>query len=366
MDAQPVQNLTLSAIVRAIRRNLLLVVGFTGLMVAGVVAWTLLSGTLYECKGSLWIQRSRSLIVTSPLEAPEASQQLLIAFMGSQSLRLLVAKELKLADNPDFWGPKAESKTEEDLLARLEKMIEVYEVRTKPVIELTVKAPTADLSFRLASALFEQSVKRADLMQTSEANYLDERLKMRTKSLEEAVLRLSEFQTKNGIVTDITKQGQVSFESAAVLKQELVKTQSEQAGVTKMLDAPGDVPAQLQMIARKDGLDGSVDYLRQESYRADEYLARLPELGAQYTLLNSKVQVEVELLKQTTATAEAAKLKAEQENPKIVTIDAPRQPIEPVNELPARIILSVLFGGLAGLVLAAIRETVANLPKGQD
>ncbi len=348
----------------AIRRNALLVLG-SAILFAGLAAALVLSGgTEYECTATLWVHRNRSLLSTSTLQAPEPSQQMLVAFMMSRSLRLEVAKKLNLMDNKTFWGKSAdEPHTETDMLERLDDMIEVYEVRSKPTIELTVKAGEAELAYKLCSELIERSLETTDAMKKSESDFLSHRLKMRKTRFNKAVQDLVEFQRENGLVADISSQGQAFFEASLKLREGLIKTESELAGVDRMLEAPANVPEQLQLIARKDGLDGAVSFLRSQSDEASDRLSEFPELTGKYTMLQAEVLIEQELLKATTLSAEEAQLQAEQENPKLIIVDAPRVPEEPINELPAKVIVGWLFGWVVGLGLASIREVIRGMRK---
>lgn len=360
----PTDRLTVATIIEVTKRNFWLVTLTNTAIITAVIVLTLLAGSTYECKATLWIQRSRALLLTNPLDAPEPSQQLTVQILSSRSLRLQIAKELDLMKNEVIWGDAVnEEHTDSDLLDKLDSMIEVYEVRTSPVVQLSVKSSSPELCFKIADKLVQGLHRRMEALQQSESKFLEGQVAARRKRFNTAVQKLTAFQQEHGIVTDPSLQGRVYFESAMELRAGLVKAESELAGVDRMLDAPSDVAGQLELLARKDGLDGAVGFLKDQNDQVDNLMERMPQVGGEYTLLQSEVLVEQELLKQTTITAETARLQAEKENPKLVIVDPPRLPDKPESDIVVRVLLASAFGFVIGLIFAAIRETVRALPK---
>ena len=112
------------------------------------------------------------------------------------------------------------------------------------------------------------------------------------------------------------------------------------------------------MLARQDGLQGSVDFLKSHYKEANQVLHDLPELARKYTMLQAEMMTQQELLKQTALKTELAKFEAAAQYPKIVLVEEPRLPSEPISELPARLLLAIVLGFSFGCGLAALREAL--------
>lgn len=349
----------------AFLRNILLVVFTSVLFAAPVLYLGLTAPELYECKASVWVHRTRALVQTSTLEAPEPSQQMLIAFMNSRDIRLKVANELKLKTEKALWGEETEpaEHTDGEILDVLEGMITVEEVRSKPIVEVTVQAHTADLAYKLTDKLMRAAIAKAKSLENEEYQQLEVDYKERKAEFLKAVQDLVDFQTKHAVVTDLQKQGETFFQSALNLRENLIKTESELAGVSLMLEGPADVKAQLELLARKDGLDGAATYLREQDAQLDDAMKEYPFLGGEYTKYQAEVIEKQEILKHAALSREEAKLAATRENPKIIIVDKPMKPEKPISEIFAKVILAAVFGWVVGLALACIHETLRSMSR---
>jgi uncharacterized protein involved in exopolysaccharide biosynthesis len=354
------KNVTIASIFLAVRRNLWLV-GFVTLFFAvAVVGITLSAEPQYESNCSIWVHRKRSLVETSPLSAPEPSPTLISAFLSSRTTRLQVARALNLSDREEFWGEPPEETDEKAAADKIDELVEIVEVRGRPMVEVIVRSRDPQVAFELVSALVQAAIQRSEELQNKESKFLQEQLAQRREAFHKAIERVNAFQKKSGIVTDPATQSEVFYQTSMRLRESLLKAEAERAGVNQMLNAPTDFEEQLDLIARQDGLQGTADYLKSFDDEAQDVMKSFPDTARDYKILQADVITQQELLKQTALTAELAKFEAAAQAPNIIIVEDPQLPKEPINELPIRIVLGLVFGVAIGLVLAAIREALGQ------
>jgi uncharacterized protein involved in exopolysaccharide biosynthesis len=250
-------------------------------------------------------------------------------------------------------------KTYADTRKKLESNTGIDQNRKTGVISIVVTDGDRMRAAALAQAYLDELNRLVAELTTSSAHrervFLEQRLEVVHKELQDASRQFSEFSSKNGAI-DIQVQGKAMVEAAAVLQGQLIAAESELQGLEQIY-TPENVRvrslrarvAELQQQLNKLGGKG-VTSGTPDPNALYPSIRELPVLGLQYAELYRRVKIQEAVFEILTQQYELAKVQEAKEIPSVKVLDAAQPPER--KSWPPRT-LFVLSGGLLGFMLAS-------------
>ncbi len=186
-----------------------------------------------------------------------------------------------------------------------------------------------------------------------EREFLEQRLQVIHKELQDATKALSEFSSRNTTL-EPADQGKAMVEAAAMLQGQFIAAQSELSGLEQIY-TPENVRVR-SLKAHVAELQDQINKMGGKNYNGETTLdpnalypslKQLPILGAQYADLYAKVKIDETVFALLTSEYEMARVEEAKQTPSVKVLDAPFLPEK--QSFPPRILLTLL-GALLGLL----------------
>jgi uncharacterized protein involved in exopolysaccharide biosynthesis len=252
-------------------------------------------------------------------------------------------------------------KTYKSARKKLTSRTDINEDKKSGVISITVTDRDPQRAADLARAYVEELNHMVVDLDTSSAHrervFLEGRLKLVKKDLDESSKAFSEFASKNTAI-DIKEQGRAMVEAAAVLKGQLIAAQSELSGLEQIY-APGNVRVrllharidELQRQLQKLGGSASDDSSGSSSDQMYPSIRQLPVLGVPYYDLYRDVKINETVFEVLTKEYETARIEEAKQVPTVAVIDVAKHPEK--RSGPPRTLITII-GAFLSLCLAAV------------
>jgi capsule polysaccharide export protein KpsE/RkpR len=243
---------------------------------------------------------------------------------------------------------------------KLASNVDITEDKKTGIIRITVSDHDRARSQAMAQAYVEELNRLLAQVNTSAASreraFLEQRLDVIHKELQDSSQRLSEFSSKNATF-DPEDQGKAMVEATASLQGQLIAAQSELQGLEQIYTAENvkvrslkanvaELQAQLNNLGGKD-YNGSQTLSPNDLYPS---LRQLPVLGVKYADLYGRVKIDETVYALLTEEYEMARVQEAKETPSVKVLDAAQLPEKPA--WPPRLLL-VAIGGFLGLMVGS-------------
>jgi uncharacterized protein involved in exopolysaccharide biosynthesis len=215
---------------------------------------------------------------------------------------------------------------------------DISEDRKSGVIVITVTNHDPRIAQAIASAYVEGLDHLVSDLSTSAAHrervFIEERLKVVKRELDEDARHLSEFSSKTAML-NLQEQGRVMLSSAATLRDQIAATESELKGLEQIYTPSNSrirvlrarIEALKQDLNQLSGQNGdSRDTSTQEGNASYPSIRELPALGTTYQDLSQRLRMQEGVYEALTKQYELAKVEEAKEIPSVRTLDPPNLP----------------------------------------
>jgi uncharacterized protein involved in exopolysaccharide biosynthesis len=257
---------------------------------------------------------------------------------------------------------------------------DISEDRKSGVITLTVTDLDPQRARGIAAAYVEDLNRLVSSLSTSAAHrervFIEERLSVVKRALDEDARLLSEFSSKSGML-NLQEQGRVMLSSAAKLQDQIAEAESELKGLEQVYTSNN---ARVRMLrAKVEALRHDLNKLSGEGREPHDTstqdgnsnypsIRELPRLGTTYQELSQSVRIQEGIYEALTKRYEMAKVEEAKEIPSVRTLDSPNLPEQKSG--PSRrlivylgVTLSLVFGCSWALVLSAWERIEPDDPR---
>lgn len=321
----------------------------TRIMVAGMMAGTLIAFTLPKCYES-----SAQLM---PSDTQSNSPLAMLGARTGTSMGTFAGDQLGMKNTSELFIGILHSRTAEDRLVQRFNLRQVYRVSLGIDARKTLAQNTAisadhksgiititvtDTDPRRAAALAQAYIQELDHLvvelSTSAAHrervFLEERLKAVKLELDQASQAFSQFASKNTAI-DIKEQGKAMMDAAALLMGQLIAAESELKGLEEIY-TPNNVRVrsvqariaelrkQLEKMGGK-GLAEANDLVRSGD-SVYPSIRKLPLLGVAYGDLYRRTRIQETVFETLTQEYELAKVQEAKEIPSVKVLDTASMP----------------------------------------
>jgi capsule polysaccharide export protein KpsE/RkpR len=215
---------------------------------------------------------------------------------------------------------------------------DISEDRKSGVIIITVTNHDPRLAQAIAAAYVQGLDHLVSDLSTSAAHreriFIEERLKVVKRELDDDARQLSEFSSKTAVL-NLQEQGRVMFSSAATLRDQIAATESELKGLEQVYTPTNPRIRILQ--AKMEALEQDLNKLSGENGNSREPLTQnggsnypsireLPGLGTTYQDLSQRLRMQEGVYEALTKQYEMAKVEEAKEIPSVRTLDPPNLP----------------------------------------
>ncbi len=252
---------------------------------------------------------------------------------------------------------------------KLRKRSDISEDRKSGIITIRVRDHSPDQA-RLMCAAYVDNLNRLVVQLTTssarrEREFLEQRLKLAKRDLDQASRDLSQYASKNSAV-DLPQQGKAMVEAAALLQGQLIAAQAELKGLGQIYGP--EHPRVRAVEARIGELQRQLDKLGGKDVKVDEQsdssndtlyppIRKLPLLALSYTEYYRRAKIQEALFESLTKQYEFARVQEAKEIPTVRVLDQPTYPERHVS--PPRLFLvfcGLLLGVVAGIALTLGRD----------
>jgi capsule polysaccharide export protein KpsE/RkpR len=244
---------------------------------------------------------------------------------------------------------------QQDARKQLEQKTIISEDRKSGIISITVR----DSDPMRAAALARANVEELDVLvaqlSTSAARrervFLEERLATVKNDLEKASQTFSQFSSRNKTI-DLKDEAKAILQNSATIEGQLIAAQSELQGLkaiysdenVRVRATQARITELRQQLAKMGGRK-DLDHEQVETEPNDSSLPtirNLPLLGASYTDLYRRVQLEEVVFQALTQQYELVKVQEAKETPSVKVLDPPNIPER--RSFPPRLLIIFVFG----------------------
>lgn len=243
---------------------------------------------------------------------------------------------------------------------KLANYTSIAEDRKSGIITIRVRDHSREQARLMCTAYIEDLNRLVVTLATSSARrereFLEQRLQLAKRDLDQAGRDLSQFASRNSAV-DLPQQGKAMVEAAALLQGQLIAARAELKGLGQIYgpDHPRvrAVEARIAELQRQlDKLGGMDIKPGDETSSASEALyppiRKLPLLALSYTEYYRRAKIQEALFESLTKQYELAKVEEAKQIPTVRVLDPPSYPERHVS--PPRLFL-ILCGALLGLAV---------------
>jgi capsule polysaccharide export protein KpsE/RkpR len=277
-------------------------------------------------------------------------------FVGILSCRTVADRIIDRFDLRKVYWRKTYMATREQLASRRT----IAEDKKTGIIAITVSDTDRARAAAMAQAHVDELDRLLAQVNTSAASreraFLEQRLTVVHKELQDAAKALSQFSSRNTTL-DPQDQGKAMVEAAAILQGQLIGAQSELSGLEQIYT--GDNVRVRSLKAHVAELQAQLNKLGGKNYAGSTTLdpnslypslRQLPVLGAEYADLYGRVKIDETVFALLTEEYEMARVQEAKETPSVKILDAASLPEK--KSFPPRSLIS-LTGGFLGFFFAS-------------
>jgi uncharacterized protein involved in exopolysaccharide biosynthesis len=296
------------------------------------------------------LERAQALGLSADLLGAKTNGAVFVKILSSQSAEdaLIERFDLRRA-----YGTRYAEQTRR----RLEANSNIVEDRKSGVISIRVRDHDRARAQQMCAAYIAELIRLSTRLSTSaagrEREFLEQRLVIARREMDEAALQLSQYSSQSGLL-NIPAQSKAMVESMAELQGKLVAAEAQLQGlrqvygdqnlrVRSMESTVGDLRRNLRALAGSES--GQTPVTDMPSIR------RLPVVGVTYLDRLRQARMAEAIYETLTRQYELAKVQEAKDVPTVRVLDQPSWPERSV--FPPRLALAVL-GGLLGTVAAAV------------
>jgi uncharacterized protein involved in exopolysaccharide biosynthesis len=244
------------------------------------------------------------------------------------------------------------ARLDEDARRRLDESSGMSEDRKSGIITITVTDRVPERAAAIAQAYVEELDRLVAELSTSAAHrervFLDERLKVVKRDLDQSSKEFSEFSSRNGTI-DIKEQGRAMVEGAATLQGQLIAAESELSGLEQIYTQQNvrvrSLQARVEELRRQlEKLGGKGDLTADGTGKPDDSMypsiRKLPLLGVTFADLYRRTRIQEVVFETLTQQDELAKVQEAKETPSVKVLDVARVPER--KSFPPRLLIMFL------------------------
>ncbi len=248
----------------------------------------------------------------------------------------------------------------EDTRKELARFTDITVDRKSSIISVAVTDKDPQRATDMAQAYVQELDRLVALLSTSAARsqreFLENRLQVVKRELEQSEIELSKFSSKNSTL-DLKEQAKAMMEAATSVQAQLIATQTELEGLRQIYSDSNvrvrTAQAQVNELKKKlNELGGSgaeaAPYTPSSSDFSYPAIRQLPVLGVTYADLYRKSKIAEVVFELLTKQYEMAKVEEAKEIPSVKVLDVPVVPRK--KSFPPRLIIIVL-GTLFAMVM---------------
>ncbi len=297
--------------------------------------------------------------MTTDLLGVKSSGALFVGVLHSRTVQDRLINRFDL--RREYWR-----KTYEDTREKLESRTNISEDRKTGIITIRVSDPSPQRAAALAQAYVDELDRLVAELTTSAAHrervFLEQRLQVVKKELDEASAELSQFSSKNATI-DLKEQGRAIVQSAAALQGQLIAAQSELRGLeeiytdsnVRVRSARARVAELQRQLEKIGGKDATAFSTADQLYPS---IRQLPLVGLKYIELYRRAKIQETVFETLTQQYELAKVQEAKEIPSVRVLDIAQPPEK--KSFPPRMLITLL-GGLLSFLLTAALVVLAQL-----
>jgi len=275
---------------------------------------------------------------------------LFVGVLGSRTIADRIIDQFDL--RKVYWR-----KTYVSTRAKLASNVSIAEDKKTGIITIKVSDHDRVRAMKMAQAYVEELNRLLAEVNTSAASreraFLEQRLAVVHKELQDSAQQLSEFSSKNATF-DPEDQGKTMVEAAANLQGQLIAAQSELQGLEQIYTAENvrvrTLKANVAELQQQLNHLGGMNYAGSKTLNPNDLypsLRQLPVLGVRYADLYGRVKIDETVYGLLTEEYEMARVEEAKETPSVKVLDAAQFPEKPA--WPPRLLLTLVGGFLAML-----------------
>ena len=244
----------------------------------------------------------------------------------------------------------------------------INEDRKTGIIEITVSDHDRQRAAALAQAYVDELNQLLSQVNNSAASreraFLEQRLGVVHKELQDASQALSEFSSQNATLNP-EDQGRAMVEAAAALQGQLIAAQSELSGLEQIYSPENvrvrSLKAHISELEQEINKFGGKNYSGSTTLGPDALypsLRQLPVLGMRYADLYGRVKIDETVFALLTEEYEMARVEEAKQTPSVKVLDAAK--VAERASWPPRFLLT-FAGGMLGLFFSSCWVVVVEL-----
>lgn len=356
-----------------LRRNLLLIVGTAILCAVLTVVALLVLPKKYESYTSVYVMSTDDLLgaFQSAIEGFGLSagnddrKGYVLAILNSSELKSAVLDKLDKEQKDEFWDDAGEDeRTPEDAWERMDDLVRVESAVGSEPITIYATTEYPKLSEALAKHYLDFLLSRVNSDNRLQEKFLAGQLASAREDLKKASLALQVFQEKSELPFTVEAQGQAEYQALIALYTEQARAEVELSATRKQLEAPGDLPTQLALVAQRMAYEARSDLLNRMVETQSKSLERMPAIINKYASLKRTIGEKEKVVETLATQYELAKIQVVKTTTPYRVVVKPFLPERPVKKhLGSLGIGALIIGGMLGLGGALFKEALtARVP----
>jgi oligosaccharide repeat unit polymerase len=321
----------------------------------------------YESAFSLHISTSGDIAdvlqvaITEGVEAAQSStwrREYVRSVLHSNTLSLEALASLNVPETELFWGDTPSSdRTAEAGLTRMDDLVRIDDAIEDEPITVHCRTSDPNLSWKLAQAYLEGTLRRIDREVRTETRFLTESLEKGRAALRTASNRLEDFQVAADIPYNLDFTARLDLVELQTLRSLLTHLQVDMAALKARSEAPGDVTMGLAIRSKREGADAKLKTL--EGLRDDQRteLALAPRQAREYRELLADFEERGRLVETLAAAHAVAQMQESRSVEPYRILRRPRLAEEPITK---PVVAATLGGFYVGVILALGWSLVAE------
>lgn len=358
-----------------LRRNLLLIAGTAVLCAVLTVVVLLILPKKYESYTSVYVMSTDDLLgaFQSAIEGFGLStgnddrKGYVLAILNSSELKSAVLAKLDKEQQEEFWKD-ADDRTLEDAWEHMDDLVRVESAVGSEPITIYATTESPKLSEALARHYLDFLLSRVNTDNRMQEKFLAEQLSKGREELKKASLALQVFQEKSELPFTVEAQGQAEYQALIALYTEQAKAEVELSATRKQLEAPGDLPTQLALVAQRMAYEARSDLLNRMVETQSSRLEKMPAIINKYASLKRTIGEKEKVVETLATQYELAKIQVVKTTTPYRVVVKPFLPERPVKKhLGSLGIGALIIGGMLGLGGALFKEALtARVPPPEE
>lgn len=333
------------------KRWYLVVLGFVAGAGALYAYSKLILPAIYESTGAVYVDRGPQATalsgITSTLGLQTGQSGYVATLMQSDTMMRRVAKELKLAENPNFMS--GQSNAEEKAQSQLKKAVSVKQDKNGAVT-IAVRTKNAKLSADIVNHVLNNLGKLFKTKSQKKAEFIETQIKETQAKLQAAEKQMLSFQQSNKIAL-IDEETKSFIQQLGNLESQLIELDVQLQQVKSELGDEGDLEELVKLKVKKRSLEASRGILSGRIDDAKRKLANAPQASLEYARITRSLMMQTNTLEMLTEQYQLASLTQHGEDGDYQIVDWGQPKLEPVGPRSA---VNAFLGGIAGCLIVSL------------